>query len=136
MAPSLEQRIRESVMEYIAGRLSLRQFQEWFASQTWNLESVAEAGDLQQLVNEIDLLLAESSSGHWTEQELKGKLREYRRVVQPMKDVGGVLWSKVHAPHMYVVTTEARGYEASEALYPDASQPIQTPRIEVSPLPA
>lgn len=135
--PSLEQNIRETVKQYIAGLVSLRQFQEWFASQTWNVDSVAEAGDLRQLVNEIDLLLAESSGGHWTEQELKGKLREYRRVMQPMKDLGGVLWSKVQAPYVYVVTNGARGgYEASETRYPDASQPNPSPRIEVSPLPA
>lgn len=134
MAPSLEQKIREAVMQYIAGLVSLRQFQEWFASQTWNVDSVAEAGDLRQLVNEIDLLLAEFSSGHWTEQELKGKLREYRRVVQPMKDLGGLLWREVQAPHVYVVTNGARGYE--ETLYPGASQPNPSPHIDVSPLPA
>lgn len=138
MAPPFEKKVREAVMRYIAGLVSLRQFQEWFASQTWNVDPVAEAGDLRQLVNEIDLLLAEFSSGHWTEQELKDKLREYRRVVQPMKDLGGVLWSKVEAPYVqHVVTHGARGYEeASETLYLGASRPNPSPRFDVSPLPA
>ncbi len=137
MASPLEHKIREVARQYIAGLVPLRQFQEWFASQTWNVDPVAEAGDLRQLVNEIDLLLAEFSSGHWTEQELKGKLREYRRVVQPMKDLSGILWSKVQAPHVYVVTNGARGYEeASETRYLDASRPHPSPRFDISPLPA
>jgi len=131
MVPSLELEIREAVSQYIAGRVSLRQFQEWFASQTWNVDSVAEASDLRQLVNEIDLLLAEFSSGHWTEQELKDKFREYRRVVQPMKDLGGIQWSAVQAPYVYVVTNGARGYE--ETIYPGAAQPNPSPRFYVSP---
>lgn len=137
MASSLEHKIREAARQYIAGLVSLRQFQEWFASQTWNVDPVAEAGDLRQLVNEIDLLLAEFSSGHWTEQELKDKLCEYRRVMQPMKDLSGILWSKVQAPHVYVVTNGARGYqEALETRYPGASRPYPSPRFDVSPLPA
>ncbi|MGH7322224.1 MAG: hypothetical protein ACRELA_21745 [Candidatus Rokuibacteriota bacterium] len=132
MPPSLEQKVREAVIQYIAGLVSLRQFQEWFASRTWNVDSVAEADDLRQLVNEIDLLLAECSSGHWTEQELRDKLYEYRRVVQPMKDLGGVLWSEVQAPYVYVVRNEASGYV--ETLYPGSSLPSPSPRIDVSPL--
>ena len=134
MSPSLEQRIREAVIQYIAGQVPLRQFHEWFASQTWNVESLPEAGDLRQLVNEIDLLLAEFSSGHWTEQELKGKFREYRRVVHPMKDLAGVLWNEVQAPHVHVAVNGATGYE--ETRYPGVSQPNPSPRIDVSPLPA
>ncbi len=79
MAASLDRQIREAVTQYIAGRLALRQFQEWFASHTWNIDSRAGADDnLRRLANDVDLLLAEFSSGHWTEQELKDKLREHR----------------------------------------------------------
>ena len=81
MLASLEREIREAVTRYIAGRISLRQFQEWFAPRTWDIDSMIAAGQLRKLVNEIDLLLAEFSNDHWTEQELKNKLQEYSRVV-------------------------------------------------------
>ena len=75
MLASLELEIREAVTHYIAGRISLRQFQEWLAPQTWDIDSKIETGQLRKLVNEIDLLLAEFANDHWTEEELKHKLQ-------------------------------------------------------------
>ena len=133
MSASLEQSIREAVMQYIAGLVPLRGFQEWFASRTWDVG--VESEELRQLVNEIDLLLAEFSSGHWTEEELKSKLQQYRRFVQPVQAVSGVLWCEVQAPYVYVTTSGTHnGYE--ETIYPGAAPPIPNPPIEPSPLPA
>lgn len=132
MPTSLEQQIREAVLHYIAGRVSLRQFQEWFASKTW--DSLAETDDVRRLVNEIDLLLAEFSNGHWTEQELKSKLREHRPVVEPMHDVSGVLWSTVRAPYVHFRTNEATG--AGLTMNPGTSPPSPSPRIDTSPVTA
>lgn len=132
MVASLEQSIREAVMQYIAGRVQLREFQEWFASKTWDMGS--ESQDVQQLVNEIDLLLAEFLNGHWTEGELRSKLQQYRRVVLPIQAVGGILWSDVRgAPYVYVPTSSARGYGATT--YPGFAEPApnpQIPKIETS----
>lgn len=129
-AASLERNIREAVMQYIAGRVQLRQFQEWFASRTWDVR--AESDDVQELVNEIDLLLAEFSNGHWTEGELRSKLQQYRRIVEPIQDLGGALWSEVRAPYVYVATSGTHaGY--GKTTYPGATPPLSIPRIEPNP---
>jgi len=129
MATSSEQKIREAVLQYIAGRIQLRQFQEWFAANTWDVR--AESSDAQQLVNEIDLLLAEFSNGHWTEGELRSRLQQYRSVVQPIQDIGGVLWSEVRAPYVYSPTSATHdGY--GKTMYPGATPPIPSPQIEPS----
>lgn len=133
MAASLEQSIREVVMQYIAGRVPLHEFQEWFASRTWDVG--VESEELRQLVNEIELLLAEFLNGHWTEEELKNKLQDYRRIMHPVQAIGGVLWHKVQAPYVYVTTSGTHnGY--GETTYPGSATPIPSPRIEPSPLPA
>lgn len=135
MPPSLELQIRQAVTEYIAGRASLREFQEWFAPRTWDIGSMAQTGELPRLANEIDLLLAEFSNGHWTEQELKNKLQEYSRVVQPLKDLAGVLWSEVRAPYVYGVTSRASGYQETMRFGED-SPPIPSRQIDPSPVPS
>ena len=134
MPPSLELQIRQAVTEYIAGRASLREFQEWFAPRTWDIDSMVQIGELRKLVGEIDLLLAEFSNGHWTEQELKNKLQEYSRVVQPLRDLAGALWSEVRAPYVYGVTSGASGYQ--ETLSFGTSPPILSRRIDPSPVSA
>lgn len=132
MSASLEQSIREAIRQYIAGRIPLREFQEWFASRTWDVG--AESDDnLRRLVNEIDLLVAEFSNGDWTEEELKSNLQDYRRIVQPVQAVRGVLWSEVQAPYVYVATSGTHNsYE--KTTYPGAAPPTLSPRIELSPL--
>lgn len=128
MAALLEHSIRAAVMEYIVGRIQLRDFQEWFASRTWDVK--AEPQDVEQLVNEIDLLLAEFSNGDWTEAELRSKLQQYRRVVQPVQAAGGVLWTEVRAPYVYVATSGTQG-GYGETRYPGADSPAPIPpRIE------
>lgn len=134
MSASLEQQIREAVRQYIAGVIALRQFQEWFAPQTWDLPA-AEGDEVRALVNEIDLLLAEFQNGHWTEQELRTKFQQYRSIVQPMADVAGALWKAVQAPYVYVAATGTRDGSGGTT-YPGASLPAPSPRIEPSPLPA
>jgi len=124
MSSSLEQQIREAVLQYTADLVSLRQFQDWFASQTW--DSLAETDAVRRLVNEIDLLLAEFSSGHWTDQEVKSKLREYRPVIMP--GVGGVVWTTAPLDYVYFRTNEPAGVGTTPA--------SPRPRIDINPVAA
>lgn len=55
--------------------MSLSAFEEWLIPATWNLEK-SEHPSLVDLVSQIKLLLAESSSGHWSEAELRERLLE------------------------------------------------------------
>ena len=129
MAASLELQIREAITQYIAGRASLREFQEWFAPRTWDIDSLVQDGEVRKLINEIELLLAEFSNGHWTERELKNKLQEHSRVEQPVKDPAGVLWSDVRAPYVYgMIINTASGYQQNLGASPPSSDRRMNPR--------
>jgi len=68
MIRTVDIEIRERLSDYIAGRITLRQFQEWFVPVAWDL---AEKPDELSIASEVEARLAEFTSGHWTEQELK-----------------------------------------------------------------
>lgn len=63
-------------IEYLlAGKISLDDFEDWLVRSSWNmhLDSTSEA---QELVWKIELSLAEHSSGHLDETELRTELKE------------------------------------------------------------
>ena len=66
----LDLAIREQVARYLAGEISLSAFQDWFIPQAWNIDKRADRF-IAELVHGIELKLAEYSSGHWAEDELK-----------------------------------------------------------------
>lgn len=103
MPASIDEQIRKAVMDYIAGRKSLRRFQEWFARKTWNLQADP---DLIQMVNQIELRLAEFSNGHWSEEELREKLQPYAAVVAIPE---ALRWHEVRAPYLYVIASGTSG---------------------------
>lgn len=65
--------IREQLARYLAREISLQDFEDWFAPRAWNIHE-ATSPALQELVSEIELLLAEFSNGDWTEKELRRML--------------------------------------------------------------
>lgn len=73
MPHSLDFNIRERLADYLADRLSLREFVDWFYAETWDVDD-AENQTLTNLVYEIKLRLAEYSHGDWTEAELHSML--------------------------------------------------------------
>lgn len=75
-ASSFEHELHARVTAYVSGRSSLREFQEWFVPVAWALDE-RENPDQVLVAGAIELLLAEWSNGHWTEDELKEKLSEY-----------------------------------------------------------
>lgn len=74
MAASLNALIRDHLGDYVAGKTSLREFDEWFIPETWDVDR---SGDqpLIDLTYEIILRLAEYSNGDCSETELKRLLR-------------------------------------------------------------
>lgn len=76
MGSSFEHELHAHVVAYVSGRRPLREFQEWFAPAAWALDE-RESPDDAHLAGAVELLLAEWSNGHWTEDELKEKLSEY-----------------------------------------------------------
>lgn len=88
--------IRGELASYLNGNQSLREFYEWFAPETTDIHLWAPV-QVQDLVYEIKLLLAEYSRGHRSEAELKAKLRPFvtsiekppARARQKRKDMEG-----------------------------------------------
>ena len=74
MATSLNARIRDHLADYVAGRTSLLEFDEWFIPETWDVDK-SDDRPLIDLTYEIILRLAEYSSGDCSEAELKDLLR-------------------------------------------------------------
>ncbi len=70
MQSSCEREIRAWLARYLAAEISLRAFEEWFIPLTW-VRAPGEDRACDDLANEIELRLAEFTSGHWTEQELR-----------------------------------------------------------------
>ena len=69
MTAQLELEVYRRLVAYLAGTASLRDFRWWFDGCTWN-EAVWES----RLVGQIELALAELSSGHRTEDDFKASL--------------------------------------------------------------
>jgi len=74
MNSNLDLIIRGELIRYLVGEISLRDFQNWFVSATWNLEETHNSL-AQELASEIQLKLAEYTNGHWSEEELRRILR-------------------------------------------------------------
>lgn len=79
MSYSLDYNIREQLADYMVGKLSLREFEDWFFSETWDIDEVENTDNqtstnLANLVYGIKLRLAEFSHGDWTEVELRSML--------------------------------------------------------------
>ena len=65
--------IREQLARFLAKEISLDTFEDWFAPRSWNFHQ-ASSQVLREMVSEIELLLAEFSSRHLTEDDLRSRL--------------------------------------------------------------
>jgi len=73
MSSTLNAEIRERLVRYLAGEISLAAFQEWLVPRAWDVEQSGNAAAIE-LANELELRLAEYTSGHRTEAELREAL--------------------------------------------------------------
>jgi hypothetical protein len=67
--------IRRHLIDYLAGTISLDQLKERLIDATWDSEDAAHWEALQ-LAYDVELVLAEESSGHLTPEELRADLQE------------------------------------------------------------
>jgi hypothetical protein len=65
--------IRRRLAEYLASEISLIEFEEWFVSKSWTVTPAAV--EVYALVGSIELALAEFTSAHADEPELRSLLR-------------------------------------------------------------
>lgn len=68
-----ENQIRGSVARYLRGEISLDLFEDWFVERSWNMHRDSDEA-AQKLASEIELRLAEHSSGHLDEPSLRLEL--------------------------------------------------------------
>ncbi len=74
MPTSIDVTIRDWLARYLAGEISLPEFEEWFVPATWN--RVGRGDDrLNSLIGEIELRIAELTSKHRSEDDIKALLR-------------------------------------------------------------
>ena len=76
MRSDLEVAIREHLDRFLAGELSLQEFDAWFVPATWRVEQMNDPG-AEELTWEIFLRLAEHSNGHRSLAETKDLLRSF-----------------------------------------------------------
>ena len=127
MPSSIEVEIRERVAQYVAGDLSLREFQEWFVPRAWGMDAADDVRAAER-ANEIELFLAEFSNGDWSEGELREKLRREGLSSQVAKcrvDVAG-------APWLVTSTSSSLGWQPARATRYFGALPLfARPRIQV-----
>jgi hypothetical protein len=66
------QEVREELTKFLAHAQTLDALNEWLGRNTWNIHR--ESSAVRDLVGAIELRLAEFSSGHWDEKELREHL--------------------------------------------------------------
>ena len=69
-----ETEIRGQLARYLVGEIPLDQFEEWLVQGSWDAHLDSE-GSAQELAYNVELKLAEFSSGHLSEEELRRGLR-------------------------------------------------------------
>jgi len=74
MQHSLEFEIRDRLLAYLAGEISLRDFEDWFFPKTWEVDKFGDTA-LLDLVYRIKLDWAEFSNGDWSEKEFRSVLK-------------------------------------------------------------
>jgi hypothetical protein len=74
MTDTIENQIRRALWECAKERMSLGEFRAWFVPLSANIEQSGEPHAME-LAHHIDGMLAEASSGGWTEIELLEELK-------------------------------------------------------------
>lgn len=69
-----ENQIRQSLIRYLRNEISLDQFEDWLAQHSWNMHLDSDSAS-QKLAAAIELRLAEHSSDHLRECEMREELR-------------------------------------------------------------
>lgn len=90
MLDSSDFKIRGQLADYVAGKISRRQFVDWFFAETSDIDE-RDNQALANLVYSIKLRLAEFSHGDWTEAELRNMLL-FDRDAHRRSESGGPHW--------------------------------------------
>jgi hypothetical protein len=79
-----EHQIRRYLADWLAGRISLSQFEDWFVPATWNIQG---SENLVNFVDEIELNLSEYSGGYLSKQQLRSAMLSAQREFAPVHTI-------------------------------------------------
>lgn len=65
--------IRQHLADWLEGRISLEEFEDWFVPATWDIHRSKDA-EAEELTDEIELNLSEYTSGHLSPCQLRESL--------------------------------------------------------------
>jgi hypothetical protein len=71
-----EYQVRQWLIRYLSCEVSLDQLEDWLVKRSWNMHLDSDMG-AQKLASAVELRLAEHSSGHLSEPELREELRSF-----------------------------------------------------------
>lgn len=71
-----EYQIRQQLAKYLNDEISLDHFEDWLVQRSWNMHRDSEPA-AQKLASAIELRLAEYSSGHLEEKNLREEMRPF-----------------------------------------------------------
>lgn len=80
-----EPEIRSQLARFLGNEMSLDQFEDWFVQQSWDAHLNSDES-AQKLVYAVELRLAEHSSGHLSQQELRRELIALGRMQSKTKE--------------------------------------------------
>ena len=83
----LDIHIRQRISDYVSDRISLRDFQHWLVSSTWGIDPATDPA-ASDLTYKVELALAEYTSGHMTEAELRRELDALTRTYSVRLSLG------------------------------------------------
>ena len=81
---NLETSIRRHLECYLAGDISLDEFQDWFIGATWHVEETRER-EAAELTYSVEHALAEASAGLLSREEIDARLRSLQ--VEPPRSL-------------------------------------------------
>lgn len=71
-----DNQIREQIARYLENKVSLDSFEDWIAQRSWNMHKDSDPLS-QKLASAVELRLAEHSSGHLDEANLRAELVQF-----------------------------------------------------------
>ncbi len=89
----LDLEIKRELERFLVGLISLDEFSDWLAPITMDIEQSGSPTAVE-LVNEIQLRLAEFTDGYWTEAELRDLLRPLVSTVDVVSPGVQRLWTR------------------------------------------
>lgn len=104
--------LRERLTDLLESKVTLEEFDEWFALNTWEDSNVSL--DARQLANRVELVLAEFTSGHWTWAETRLELEGLTHRIEAVWGGAAIMSTGTNVREVIrVAVPERRSDEAS-----------------------